>query len=224
MFETYAVFVLAGAVVCLLLGYVWLLLRAARLSAWWLVALVLFPPSALLLMLRRFDQVQGPTVLVVCGAFVLTAVFAANVLLTHHLDLGPRERMVDGQLHITLTGWDQSADDYAVLAAKTQTVVLQMANPDVTDDTLEYLEGYQLLEELDLNDTQITDAGLAQLSRLPRLRVLRLRGTRITDEGFRTHLLDKETLFELDVRDTAVASKTLRQWKNQRSEVRRYLK
>jgi Leucine-rich repeat (LRR) protein len=168
--------------------------------------------------------VQGPTVLLVFSAFVLTAVFATNVLLTHHIDLGPRERIVDGQLHITLTGWDQPAEDYAVLAAKTATVVLQMANPDVTDSTLDYLQRYQLLEELDLNDTQITDAGLARLSSLPRLRVLRLRGTRITDEGFRTHLLDKNTLQELDVRDTAVASKTLRQWKNDQSEIRRYLK
>jgi hypothetical protein len=224
MFETYAVFVLAIGFVCLLLGYVWLLLRAARLSAWWVVALIVFPPSALVLVLRRFAQVQGPAVLLVFGAVVLTTVFGVNVFLTHHLDLGPRERIVDGQLHITLTGWDKTADDYAVLAAKTEAVVLQMANPDVTDNTLEYLEGYQFLEELDVNDSQITDAGLARLAALPRLRVLRVRGTRITDEGFRTHLLDQETLQEVDVRDTAVASKTMREWKNQRSEVRRYLK
>ncbi len=224
MFEAYAVFILAGGLVCLLLGYAWLLVRAARWSARWLVPLVLFPPTGLWVMLRRFRQVKGPCVLIGCGALTLAGVFATSLYLAHHLDLGPRERVVDGQLHITLTGWDSSAHDYAVLATKAQVVVLQMANPDVTDSTLDYLQGCQLLEELDLNDTQITDAGLPRLSALPRLRVLRLRGTRITDAGFRAHLLEKQPLQELDVRDTAVASKTLRHWKSDRSEVRRYLK
>jgi len=43
-----------------------------------------------------------------------------------------RERLVDGQAHLTLTGWDR--DDYSVLQARPQTVVLQMANADVTDE------------------------------------------------------------------------------------------
>jgi hypothetical protein len=55
---------------------------------------------------------------------------------------------------------------------------------------------------------------LRVLAELPALEELRLRGTRITDEGFRKALADKATLRKLDVRSTAVASKTLRAWKS----------
>lgn len=223
MFESYAIYVLAAGSLCLLLGYLWLWLRAARLGVAWAVALV-FPPSALVLMLSRFRQVRGPALLMVGSGCLIAGVFLTNRLLSHHLDLGPRERIVAGQLHLTLTGWQQPTEDYAVLAAKTEAVVLQMANPDVDDRTLAYLAQYDALEELDLNDTQVSDAGLARLAALPRLRVLRLRGTHVTDGGFRTYLLDKESLQELDLRDTDVASRTLREWKNDRSDVRRYLK
>ena len=48
-------------------------------------------------------------------------------------------------------------------------VVLQMANPDVTDQTLEHLRGSTALKDLDLNNTQVTDAGLKVLKDLPAL-------------------------------------------------------
>jgi hypothetical protein len=224
MFEAYAALVLAAAAVVMLIGFVWLLLRAARLSAWWVVALVLFPPATMVLIAVRFRQVTGPAVMLLFGVLIASGVFGLNVLLTHHLDLGPRERIVDGQRHITLTGWDKSSEDYAVLATKPDTVVLQLANADVTDDTLVYLQEFQFMQELDLNDTQITDVGLARLAELPRLRILRLRGTRVTDEGFREHLLDNASLEEVDARETAVTGRTLREWKNAQPDARRYLK
>ena len=107
---------------------------------------------------------------------------------------------------------------------KPDTVVLQMANPDVTDETLQYLEGMSRLRELDLNDSQITDAGLPLLGRLPALQILRLRKTRITDQGFREHLAGKSTLLELDLRQTEVTSKTLRAWKAENKDQRKYLR
>ena len=84
------------------------------------------------------------------------------------LDLGPREKLVNGEQHLTLTGWDRK--DYSILRHKPDTVVLQMANPDVTDQTLEPLKEMKALQELDLNGTQVTDAGLVVLKDLPRWR------------------------------------------------------
>ncbi len=83
------------------------------------------------------------------------------------IDLGPREKLVDGELHITLTGWDQK--DYSVLRARSDVVILQMANADVTDDTLQYLKGMEKLRELDLNNrrTRCTDHSLPSCSPLP---------------------------------------------------------
>jgi hypothetical protein len=130
--------------------------------------------------------------------------------------------MVDNERHVTLTGWDRS--DYDVLNTMRDVSVLQMANPDVTDQTLDLLKEMNQLIELDLNYTKVTDAGLATLRGLPALAILRLKATAVTDEGFRAHLLDKESLLELDLRETQVTSKTLREWKAKNSDKRKYLK
>ena len=61
------------------------------------------------------------------GAAVGLAAFAVSI------DLGPREKIVDRELHVTLTGWNRNTADYVVLRSKPDIVVLQMANPDVTD-------------------------------------------------------------------------------------------
>lgn len=70
-----------------------------------------------------------------------------------------------------------------------------MANPDVTDATLELIRGTSKLRELDLNDTPVTDAGLASLEDLPSLTML--------------HLSGKESLLSFDLRGTKVSSKTI---------------
>ncbi len=88
-----------------------------------------------------------------------------------------------------------------------------MANADVKDETLRYLPGLKQLRELDLNNSQISDAGLKEISELPKLRDLRLARTKITDDGFRQYLLGKESLMNLDLTETGVASKTVREWK-----------
>ena len=127
------------------------------------------------------------------------------------VDLGPRERVVQDERHITLTGWDR--DGYDVLLGKTDTVVLQMANADVNDDTLQWLTGMAQLRELDLSDSAISDAGLAKLSALRALESLRLRGTQITDDGFREHILGMSSLVNVDVRQTMVLPETIEEWK-----------
>jgi hypothetical protein len=127
------------------------------------------------------------------------------------IDLGPREKIVDGQRHITLTGWDRN--DYTFLGSKHDVTVLQMANPDVTDQTLELLKGMNNLKELDLNDTHVTDAGLKLLKDLPALDTLRLKNTAITDQGFRESLAMKESLRRLDLTGTQVSQETAQAWR-----------
>ena len=124
------------------------------------------------------------------------------------LDLGPRDKLVDGQRHLTLTGWDRK--DYSVLRLKPDVVVLQMANPDVTDQSLEPLKEMKALQELDLSGTQVTDAGLKILKDLPALTRLRLARTKITDQGFHDALFAKDSLMQLDLRGTHVSHETVR--------------
>lgn len=211
--ELVAGYSLLAAAVLGLTAWVWLLVVAFRKHRGWGVAL-LFPPTAVLIgpvfVLTHLKRSIGPVVLFVLG--LLAAAPYGWILYTREsIDLGPRETLVEGERHITLTGWDR--EDYSLLRSRPDVVVLQMANPDVTDETLTYLTGMKKLRELDLDDTRITDEGLALLARLPALRSIRLAGTAITDDGFRKHLADKDTLRELDLRRTRVASKTVRDWK-----------
>lgn len=222
MVEKYGILVLAFAAVLGLGAFLWLVVRAFRMHWAWGLGCLLFPPVAILFAGVHFRRVTGPLILLLVAALLMGGTFGLSSFLAHYASLGPREKLVDGELHLTLTGWDRT--DYALLQTKPETVVLQMANPDVTDDTLRYLKGMTRLRELDLNDTQITDAGLPLLTQLPALQILRLRQTRITDQGFREHLAGKTTLRELDLRQTDVASKTLRAWKAENKDQRKYLR
>lgn len=143
------------------------------------------------------------------GGLVATPIIYTRVVTT--IDLGERERVVDGELHITLTGWDRTSYDF--LASKPDIVVLQMANPDVTDETLQRLLGQRRLKTLDLNGTQVTDQGLAVLAQLPSLQTLRLRGTRITDAGLQSLLAALPELKQLDLQQTGVSRDTVDAWK-----------
>ena len=163
-----------------------------------------------------WKRLKPPTLLIVLSLLMTGLPIVINSALTRVISLGPLERIVAGERHITLTGWDRQ--DYSVIANRTDTIVLQMANSDVTDEILRYLVGLKQLRELDLNNTQVTDAGLKELAELPKLRDLRLARTKITDEGFRQHLLGKESLMNLDLTGTSVASKTVREWKSANSE------
>jgi RNA polymerase sigma factor (sigma-70 family) len=136
--------------------------------------------------------------------------------------LGERhhEQIVDGELRITLTGLKHF--DYGSLRERREVVVLQMANEDVDDQTLEHLKGMDQLRKLNLSDTRITDKGLALVAELPRLQELYLARTKITDEGFQKHLAPKETLLKLDLTGTRVKTKTKRAWKKLKPLEREY--
>jgi hypothetical protein len=157
---------------------------------------------------RAWRKGLVPLALISCGLIVTSFPLAYRALVP--VDLGPREKIVDGQRHITLTGWDRK--DYGFLGSKYDVVVLQMANPDVTDQTLELLRKMDHLQELDLNNTQVTDAGLKVLKDLPALRSLRLKNTKITDPGFRESLAGKGSLMQLDLSGTAVSKETAQAW------------
>lgn len=187
------------------IGFGWFLVRAIKYFLSRSGSKSLYPPIRLILI-----------------SILLTALpILINSVIIRVVGLGPHDKIVSGERHLTLTGWDRH--DYSLIAESKDAIVLQIANPDVTDETLQYLKGMAQLRELDLNNTQITDAGLPVLAQLPALRELRLARTRITDQGFREHLLPKESLLSLDMTGTSVASKTLREWKSAKPE-RKYLK
>jgi Leucine-rich repeat (LRR) protein len=169
---------------------------------------------ALLWMLTRFlrrpKRLSAPLLLAGLGI----AIACIPVLYTRfvsQIDLGEHEQIVEGQRHLTLTGWDRGS--YEFLKFKNDTTVLQMANPDVTDQTLGYLRDMKDLRELDLDNTEITDAGLKELESLQALERLRLGGTRITDQGFETSLMKLPNLKQLNLRDTQVSDQTIEAWK-----------
>jgi hypothetical protein len=192
-------------------GYVWLLKRAFDANQLWGTVLFFVPPLVPLYGLVALRRTWAPLLVLLLGGAVVAAPQAINHYLRAYVDLGERLKFVDGEQHVTLTGWDRT--DYGLLELLPDTVVLQMANADVTDETLKYLQRMSRLRELDLNDTQVTDAGLKLVAQLPKLQGLRLRGTRITDAGFRASLMPLELLRHVDATGTGVKSSTLREWK-----------
>jgi hypothetical protein len=210
--ERYGIYAVLGGVLLLAAGWIWLLARAFRKKLRGRLAAV-FPPFAPLVALGNHRQAAGPLALMAAGGLLLAAPYVVNLVSPYLIDLGPRETLVDGQRHLTLTGWDRSDYD-RVLRARTDVRVLQLANPDVDDDDVRALAMLQGLHEVDLNGTRITDATLALLAALPELQIARLRATAITDEGFRRHLENHPQLRELDLRETAVKSSTVRAWRS----------
>lgn len=192
-------------------GFLWLVIRAFRTRILWGLGLLLLPPLAFVFIARQRRQVLLPGLVLFVGLGLFGVPYGMTLYEKYIVGFPERERIVEGELHLTLTGWDRPR--YYILETKPETVVLQMANPDVTDQTLAYLDGMTGLRELDLKDTQITDAGLEVLAKLPRLEKLWLRKTRITDAGFRRHLEPMPSLKMLDLQETAVASETIAAWK-----------
>lgn len=190
-------------------GWLWLLVAAFYQRWYWGLALLVCPPSVFLFVPLRWRAAARPVALLGVGAAVTGAAFACGWY--EASQLGPHLRTVDGEQHLTLTGWNRS--DYRLIAKVPEVVVLQMANADVTDDTLQHVAGLKQLRELDLSSTQVTDDGLAQLAQLPALATLRLARTQVTDAGFRAHLLPLSGLRELDLRGTGVTRDTVREWR-----------
>jgi hypothetical protein len=195
-------------------------LLAATIGLFWLLG-----RSAAVLFGRRNVQALLIPLAVLGGGLAVGATpFAYQNIYLRLVGLGERDRVIDGERALTLTGWDR--DDYAILAEASDVAILEMGNPDVTDETLAVLLEMPNLRELTLNDTAVTDAGLATLARLPALEQLRIARTRITPEGLRRFLdAPPKQLRELDVSGNEIPTKILRSWKNAavEGEERRYV-
>ncbi len=223
--EVYGVYLLLGGALLAAISFLWLVISGFRQHIGWGFAMILLGPIVCIAYLFvHFRKAWLPTLLLLLAGLCMVSAFFAPILLLHWYGLGEWERTVDGEVHLTLTGWNKPGSDYAKLEKRTDVVVLQMANDDVTDETLTYLKNLTQLRELDLERAQITDEGLKVIKDLPSLEDLRMRKTKITDAGFRTHLLALPRLKNVDVRDTEVTSKTMREWKKVDSENRKYLK
>lgn len=209
--EPYFPYVFLLGVALAILGFLTFAVAAFRTRVRWGLGVVLvLPVLGPVYAWRHPRRGLAPFLVMLLGIVIAAAPAVATRLVP--VDLGPRERVVDGELHLTLTGWDQ--DDYGVLRAKPDAVVLQLANPDVTDTTLTHLKSMSRLRELDLSGTGITDAGLDSLRGLDRLESLRLRGTAVTDAGFRATLATLPALKQLDLRETGVDRELIDEWKS----------
>jgi hypothetical protein len=162
---------------------------------------------------KPLGRLIAPLALAGIGLVVGATPFVAQRAYLAVVGLGERERVIDGERALNLTGWDR--DGYEILATKPDVAILEMGNADVTDATLELLESLPELRELTLNDTAITDAGLATLAGLPRLESLRIARTKVTPEGVRRFLdAPPPRLKQIDVSGNDVPAAILRRWKN----------
>ena len=158
-------------------------------------------------------QLRRSLALVAAGLLVGATPFVWQEAYLAIVGLGLRERVVEGSQAVVLTGWDR--DDYSFLAERPEIEILEMANPDVTDATLDLLTALPRLKELTLNDAQITDAGLIKLTTLPALEILRIARTPITPDGAKAFLDEPPPqLLQLDVSGCGIPTSTLRAWKN----------
>jgi Leucine-rich repeat (LRR) protein len=192
------------------LAWIWLITRAFRHRRAWGWSSLLLPPAGLLFAARHGRRAAAPLLLFILA--ILVAAVPAIYILCVQLDLGPRDKLVDGERHITLTGWDRN--DYSILSLIKNVSVLQMANADVTDEVVAKLKDMKQLRELDLDRTQVTDAGLEALRQLPVLAKLRLGSTKISDKGFRESLSAKDSLMELNLQHTQVSAESVKAWRD----------
>lgn len=165
-----------------------------------------------------------PLALCAAGLVIGAAPIAAQRVWLAVVGLGPRERVVEGRVAITLTGWDRK--DYSFLRGRPDVEILELSNPDVTDETLDILRDLPRLRELSLDDSQVTDAGLGRLRAFPALVSLRLARTKITPDGVDAFLqAPPPRLEQLDVSGNGIPAAPLRAWKNAAPEgaARRYL-
>jgi len=168
---------------------------------------------AVLLRRRTVRQLLQPLLLLTMGLVIGVIPFAYQHAYLAIVGLGERERVIGGERALNLTGWDRAG--YDILKQKSDVVILEMGNKDVTDDTLAMLGDLPKLKELTLNDSSVTDAGLAKLTHLPQLESLRIARTQVTAEGVRAFLAaPPPRLRQIDVSGNDIPTSILRQWKN----------
>jgi len=174
---------------------------------------------------RSWRRLLMPLAMGAAGLAIGLMPFVAQRAYVAVVGLGERERMIDGERALNLTGWDR--EGYEILTAKPDVAILEMGNPNVTDETLDLLMDLPQLRELTLNDTSVTDEGLATLARLPKLQSLRIARTKVTPEGVQRFLdAPPPRLEQLDVSGNEVPAAILRRWKNAAADTgveRRYV-
>jgi hypothetical protein len=158
----------------------------------------------------------------VLGAGCVLVPYGVRYFPRYFVDLGPRLKDVDGERHLTLTGWDRT-DYAAILGAWPDASGVDMANEDVTDATLTLLAEFTRLRTLDLDNTKVTDAGMATLAKVPTLETIRLRNTRVSDEGFHKHLAALPNLQVVYYRGSKISKQALADWKAEAPETRKFL-
>jgi hypothetical protein len=210
MWEDLGPYFLGFGVALLAVGFVMLVAAAFRQHPAWGVATLLVVPAPFFVA-RHPRKALGPVLVMLLAVAVALAPLVINKFNLIPTPQRPIEKTVAGEPTLTVTGLKDF--DYATLKDKGNLEVLQMANEDVTDRTLDNLRGLKRLYKLDLSNTQVTDDGLRALQDLPELRILYLNGTRITDDGIRQHVFPVESLTELSLLRTKVTKKTRDEWR-----------
>jgi hypothetical protein len=224
VYEVFGVGVVFLGAILLFVGILWLIRNAwqTRKSLGvltFLTALI----GPLVFGLFRFRHNKRALLIVLIGMIVGTVPFAADRAYEFVFGLSGRERIIDGERYLTLTGWDRN-DYRAVFSRYSDVAVLEMGNRDVTDETLKSLIELPKLKELTLSDTPITDEGLEALAKRPALESFRLQRTKITKEGVTAFLsAPPSKLIEIDVSGNSIPASALRKWKNVDPEHRRYV-
>lgn len=207
--ETYFPHIFLAGLATALIGFFSLVVVAFVLNWKWGMGVLVFPPTCLFFAARYPRPARNPIILLFLG--LAAAAFPPIYTKLTPIDLGPRDKLVGTERHVTLTGWDRN--EYSILQRIPDAIVLQMANADVTDEVIQPIAVIEPLRELDLNDTKVTDSGLASLRSLTHLERLRLRNTTVSDKGFSEYLAPMESLKELDVRGTQVSRDAIKAWK-----------
>jgi hypothetical protein len=209
MWENLGPYFLGAGAALVLVGFAMLVVAAFRCHPAWGLGTVLVLPAPFFVV-GHFRKAIGSVLVMLLGIAVAATPLVINKLQLIPVENKPIEKTVEGEPTLTIT--DVKNYDYATLKDKTYLEVLQMANEDVTDQTLEYLKGLKQLYKLDLSNTQVTDDGLRVLRELPRLKILYLNGTKVTDEGIRQNIFPIATLMELSLLRTKVTKKTRDEW------------
>jgi len=210
----------------LVIGYLWLVVRAFQQHILWGIGSLLFLPG-LLFALLNLRRVLAPVGVMFLGMTIVVAPIVLNLVVPAKpqdtAEVERKEVEQNGQIvfeeRITLTG--AKREEYAKLAGK-KFAVVQWANADVTDDDAAALKGMDTLREVDLNSSQITDKTLVMLAEIPSLQVLKIANTKASAEGVQKFLLPLSNLLELDVRGLKLTRKDLQEWKAKNANERKY--
>lgn len=209
--EAYLTLLLVAGGGIFIAGYLWLWLRAYREHRLWGLGGFLVVPL-LVFLFRAKRSPSGPSWLMLLGLAAVAVAFGTNLYERYFPNLGPLDRLVEGERHLTLTGWNRN--DYSFLSMTQDVVVLQMANRDVDDAVLKRVAGNAGLKKLDVANSSITDGGLAALTGLAKLESLVLSNTQVTTAGVEKLLAALPSLKLLDVRGTSVDPELLRKWRD----------